>query len=453
MSVDYEKHQSGLSDMLAAFPPPAQANRRSWRQSVRDQVGSWPLPIAFNNAGSRPGPSNQNRAIEEYSSSSGTDLKRRQRRCCGLPLWGFILVVIVVLMLIAAAIVIPLEFFVIRRQNVDAGAQGSLAQCQGQLTCANGGTNVVSDGGFCSCICTNGFTGFDCTVGGTGGCTTTTLTQSSGGDIRNVTLGEAIPRLIAQANANFTIPLSGTQILAKFNAASLSCAAENALVTFDGQSMRVGDASSEVSEGSGGVNNAAAAEAADEGVAVVTVTVTQALRVRQQLSTIVGSSDTVFATTVSFTTPPRVLPTTTTTVTTTLRPSLPGSTATPGQTGSGAQPGFRVTEQVLDFARVSVLLVLQEQNLANAETAQMALQRVFQAASAATRRQGAGVSVAQARAVQLGNGNTIDLVALLVNVGDGPQGGRGTAITRKRAAGARRREPLIDGFDDRRWHW
>ena len=85
----------------------------------------------------------------------------------------------------------------------------------------------------------------------------------------------------------------------------------------------------------------------------------------------------------------------------------------------------------------------------------MALQRVFQAASAATRRQGAGVSITQARAVQLGNGNSIDLVSLLVDIGAGPQG-RGTA-----AAGRKRtvekndviaaREPLIDGFDDRQW--
>ena len=446
--------------MLAAFPPPAQANRRSWRQSVRDQVGSWPLPLNFNSNGTRVGPGgSQNRAIEEYSSTSGTDLKQRpRRRCCGLPLWGFIVVVIVVLMLIAAAIVIPLEFFVIRRQNVDTGAQGALAQCQGQLSCGNGGINVVSDGGFCSCICTNGFTGFDCTAPGTNGCATTTLTQSSGGDIRNVTLGEAIPRLIAQANANFSIPLSGTQILAKFNAASLSCGAENALVTFDGQSMRVGDASSEVSEQSGTANNAAAVP--EEGVAVVTVTVRQALRVRQQLSTVgQGSSDTVFATTVSFTTPPRVLPTTTTTVTTTLpRSSSNPAAPTGGQAGGSAQqPAFRVTEQVLDFARVSVLLVLQEQSLANAEAAQMALQRVFQAASAATRRQGAGVSLAQARAVQLGNGNTMDLVGLLVSVGGGGPRGRGPGGNAKRDVGAEggvhKREPLIDGFDDRRWHW
>jgi len=162
-SADYEKHQSGLSDMLAAFPPPVQAtsNRRSFRQSIRDQVNSWPLPPNLGRS--------QDSLPRSQQDSSQNQQGKKGRRCCGLPLWGFLLILLVVLIVIAAAVVIPLEFFVIRKKNVNNDAQSALQQCQDQLTCANGGTNVVNQG-VCSCICTNGFTGFDCSIAGADGC-------------------------------------------------------------------------------------------------------------------------------------------------------------------------------------------------------------------------------------------------------------------------------------------
>lgn len=460
--------------MLAAFPPPAHQNRRSFRQSLRDQVGSWPLPLAFSGGrGSttpqmpRGGGIGGDGGLAEDTSSEGTDLKRG-RRCCGLPMWGFIVVVIIVLILIAAAIIIPIEFFVIRKQSLDAQAQSALAQCQGTLTCANGGTNVVSEQGFfCSCICTNGFTGFDCTVAGANGCTTTNLSSRNSGDsttnLNNVTLGDGIPRLIQQAQANFSIPLSGTQILAKFNQGNLSCSAENALITFDGQKTRQGDAGSPVVDISAfnafvaaAANNAAAATKAPSvvnGVAIVTVTLipgvdtTIILNPAPPTPTAAASQQQVggggFSTIVSA--PTAANPTTITPIIVT-----PTSTSTMTMTRSstGLPPGatFAVTEQVVDFARVAVLFILQQETLQSAETAQNILQRFFTTASQGNLRVGTGVSLSEARNVTLSNGNSINLVNYLLDVGTGLMGSGSS-----QAAGTKRIGQRDLGFVPLNW--
>jgi hypothetical protein len=424
-AVEGEKHRSGLSDMLAAFPPPAHPptapSRRSFRDSVREQVQSWPLPLNFNRT-----PDTSQEATANTSSQPSEP--KRGRRCCGLPLWGFIIVMVVVIILIAAAVVIPLEFFVIRKQNSAGQAQAALQQCQSQLTCANGGTNVVNQG-FCSCICTNGFTGPDCTVANTIGCTTISLTGDSS-NINGVTLGDAIPRLIQQAQANFSIPLSGTGILAKLNAGNLSCLAENALVTFDGQATRQGDAHAQVVSPSSDTLNAANII---DGIAYTTITImagefttitlkaatlgpvvptptlaspTTSVAGFSTILTVSGTFSTVFATTITFSRSASASrsPTTTSTVTTTMTSSVPSATA-----------AFAVTEETLDFARVAVLYILQEESLSNAETAQVSLQKFFNSASSGATN--GGVNTQAARNVTVGNGNSVDLVDFSVDTG------------------------------------
>ncbi|KAH9437042.1 hypothetical protein MCOR02_000702 [Pyricularia oryzae] len=191
-SDDFEKHQSGLSDMLAAFPPPAQPSlpRRSFRQSVRDSMGqSWPLPARFSTSRSPPQPRALDNDVNSFSemnlnnTEKGTRSgKKEGRRCCGLPMWGFILLVLIILIIVTAAVVIPVEFFVIRRpqNNIPPGPpQSVIGQCQAQLTCANGGINIVTAQGTCSCICTNGFTGQTCTQLLTQSCTTTNIVDQN----------------------------------------------------------------------------------------------------------------------------------------------------------------------------------------------------------------------------------------------------------------------------------
>ncbi|KZL64903.1 hypothetical protein CT0861_10270 [Colletotrichum tofieldiae] len=455
-----DKHQSGLSDMLAAFPPPAATtpnptNRGSWFR--RASTASWPL--APGSRGNTPQPVTRAMAargsplarLESNDDNDEESSSRRRRKCCGLPLWAFIVIVIIVLGIIAAAIIVPLEFFVFRRNrtNTPPTAEPALTQCQNQLKCENGGTNVISQG-VCSCICTNGFTGQTCTVAGATGCTTTNLLgNSTSTNFSNVTLGQAVPRLLQQSQTNFSVPLDGTDILAKFNTENLSCIAQNSLVTFDGRSSRVGTPT----PGTDVVVNVAIpvqiitirpGEAATITLGVDTpgnmvrpspdivggfTTLTGPFRV----TTISATSSTMWATIPVMSTPtalpettpsvpppaPTVPPTTTTTTAQgPLFPSIPVSSA------PAPSPTFTVTEETLDFARISVLLILERQSLTAATTAQSVLQRFFTTADQGSRQQTGGVTPTQALNVTLGGGNSVDLVNFLITIPGGIQAGR-----------------------------
>ncbi|KAL3954829.1 hypothetical protein ACCO45_010392 [Purpureocillium lilacinum] len=353
LSAD-ERHHSGLSDMLAAFPPPVHTPRGN-----RQSNASWFRPSSWPAVGDQGA-----RGHSRMSSIGGNDgAKKQRRRCCGLPLWAFILVIFLLLCLVVAAIVVPLEFFVFKNLGNHGDDKDSLANCQSSLTCLNGGTNVVSQG-VCSCICTNGFTGSNCGQSGSMGCTTTNLVATDGSaSINNVTLGRAIPRLISQGDANFSLPLSGTIVLAKVNTANLSCIAQNALVTFDGWSTRGGEAKDEVTDASGKAARA------------------------------VANRDENF---------PRC-------------PSL--RSPTPAPTGL-----FTVTEEVVDFGRVAMLYILQEESVNAAESAQTELQALFSRASKSKTQLGVQVTEQEARKVIVGGDNTINLVDFTVDLGKGPVG-------------------------------
>jgi len=343
-----------------------------------------------------------------------------------MPLPAFIMLLFVILLIVAAAVVVPLELLVFNKPKTSTSvsdAQTSLSQCQATTTCANGGTNIVttsSTGDACACICVNGFTGSDCTVLGSLGCTTATIAGNSSSDtvstFSNATLGEAIPRLVSQAQANFSIPLVGETILARFNTGGLSCDAENALVTFDGSNSRTGKAVSKVSSSAtAGITAAAVRHRAvkrDEKRAAIeldarsdpdtTITESSTLIVSTGNSALIGTSTSFLTSTSAY--PTQLQVASSTTVKTTSSPSPTSTSAL-----------FVVSEEVLDFARVSVLYVLQQQKLDNAVTAQTALQKFFSLA-AASRTQAA------AKSLSLGNGNTVDLVLGTINAGNGTVG-------------------------------
>ncbi|TLS22512.1 uncharacterized protein PpBr36_09724 [Pyricularia pennisetigena] len=461
--------------MLAAFPPPAQPSvpRRSFRQSVRESVGqSWPLPARFSTSRSPPQqrpPDNDVNSFSEMNlnnTEKGTQNgKKEGRRCCGLPMWGFILLVLIILIIVTAAVVIPVEFFVIRRpqNNGSSGTpQSAIAQCQAQLTCANGGINIVTAQGTCSCICTNGFTGQTCTQLLTQSCTTTNIVDQNPNiaapQINNVTLGDAIPRIIAVSQATFGVPLSVSQILAKFNTGNLSCTAENALVTFNGQSQNPNGSP-------GGVANFGVGDD-DPAVKVEFVTVFAKRQVHGFSTVLTGP--TTFSTYLGGL--PSILPTTTITVTTTIRatpvrpttmttptttpkttpttpppppqPTTPSASSPPANTPQPSAPAvpavpsssFPVTNEVIDFARVVVLFILQQESLQTAEQAQIDLQRFFTAAGGKAGTP--GVTIEQARNVTLQNGNSANLVDFAVDLGTGLVG-RGASPTSGNAVVAR----------------
>ncbi|KAI8937527.1 hypothetical protein NX059_005245 [Plenodomus lindquistii] len=258
--------QSGLSDMLAAFPPPGQDTPlRSNTPNAGDRsLDKWPSARGFPRGGT--------------TSRLSNEKSRKPRRCCGMPMWTFITLLIVLFFIIAAAVIIPVVLVVIPNQNKgnnDSAAQdnqgatggnnndnnsdnnnngggggsssstGSMVlpaptsspnsdQCDGIITCQNGGIAILNSDLSCNCICINGFTGRTCTNNDATGCAATSIADTA----NNATVGTGIPRIIETANKDFTIPLDATRILSLFSTLSLSCAAENALITFNGLASR-----------------------------------------------------------------------------------------------------------------------------------------------------------------------------------------------------------------------
>ncbi|KAI1427450.1 hypothetical protein F5Y12DRAFT_712258 [Xylaria sp. FL1777] len=419
---EMEKHQSGLSDMLAAFPPPA--SRRSMRQSV----ASWPLPRRASRAPTASG--------TEPTSMDGSEKPKTRRRCCGLPLWGFLLVIVIVIAIIVAAVVVPVELLVVKKSNAQP-----VQNCMQELPCANGGTSVVTQG-VCSCICSNGFVGKNCTTPAAQGCTTTTLEREDATEISNVTIGQAIPRLVLDAQTNFSVPLSATSILSKFSSAGLSCNAENALVTFDGSSLRTLDGQGKSVDLSGDGSPALGAAVDNSADNEITLTLLPGIDATITFNapvetghifvttfTIGGpsitssstgyptadppTSSTPLTTSSSTSSPITTRPTSTSSRTTSSTPTSSSTTTTPTAQPTGA---FTVTDNVVDFARVAVLFVLQEKSVDQASTAQSLLQKFFNDADSDT-------TADQARNITIGDSNSVDLVDLFVDVGAGRVGG------------------------------
>ncbi|KAH8601806.1 hypothetical protein B0O99DRAFT_588984 [Bisporella sp. PMI_857] len=370
--LEYEKRQSGLSGMLAAFPPPGLATpTRDLNTPVRP-VSSWPVP-------SNQGPKSDDTPKPE----------KKGRRCCGLPTWAFLLLLMVLTIIVAAAVVIPLYFFVIKKDDTTTPALSQQQKCalDSATACQNGGSSVLSSGQ-CACICINGFTGTTCTNSSVTACTTTTLSP----ELSNVTLGDSIPRLISGAQTNFSIPLSSTTLLARFSAANLTCLSENALVTFGGISSRSDTV------------NMVAIPSPVAGIASLPTS----FRAAKREDTINSANGILHDTATA------PVPTTTKGSATSVPTALPTSnSASPTKSTASAEPtaAFAVTETVLDFAKVAVLYVLQELSLEDASDAQTSFQRFFNSNQLSTNQ--------VARNFSLGGTSTVNLINFKIDIGSG----------------------------------
>lgn len=324
-------------------------------------------------------------------------------------MWVFILLLLLVLCIVAAAIVLPLEFLVFRNRNKENTGQ-DIGNCEKSLMCQNGGSSVITQG-MCSCICTNGFTGPDCSRGGNIGCTTTDMVATDGVfRINDVTLGRAIPRIIADANKNFSIPLSGTTIMAKLNSADLSCIAQNSLVTFDSRSTRLDQVQSEIPGPSNGSTNLM--ENANEMIVPILTITPPSIKAPRALSEDSLRDKTVM-TSVSVTSPPGI-----TTIVTT-KASISSTVGGPTPTAA-----FTVTEEVLDFARVAVLYVLQEESIDAANTAQNDLQFFFSKVDKSKTLLGDDATQKEALSLSIGGNNVVDLLGYTIELGSGRIGGK-----------------------------
>ena len=210
--ADAKSINGSMSDILAAFPAPGVTpTRRSMmgRQSYFDIDG-------------------QHEPVKQ------------RRRCCGMPMWVFAIVCIVIILLVAAAVLVPVFLILIPNENhskQNSGSGAALTDCKASLPCSNGGYSLISND-HCGCICTNGFTGAQCSSASDPECTTSDVDGGST-TFKNATLGNSIDRLLTGAESNFSIPLNSTSLLALFSTSDLSCTSENALITFDSKSQKL----------------------------------------------------------------------------------------------------------------------------------------------------------------------------------------------------------------------
>lgn len=391
-----QKHKSTLSGMLAAFPPPGLSNSRNG------------IPLRRTST-----------SLTDYDPSSPRDPRsshRKRRRCCGLPPWGFLLLVFVVLVAAAAAVVVPLEFFVFRKaRTAGPAALSALQTCENNPStrCQNGGVSMI-DAGTCACICTNGFTGALCTAANATGCASS---YSISGLSSNTTLGDAISRLLNDAQTNFSIPLDAKTVVARFNTNSLSCVAENALVTFDGLSGRVGD------QGDVAQSMTTAVAAKRDAKKSESFTSTSSSSTSPTSSSPSTSAAPIATGSGGITYKPstQTPSTSTSPPTPTLTPTSKSAASTTTSSATSSTPSvdpaalFPITEQVLDFARVAVLFILQEDSLDAAVTAQSALQHFLSLQSSTN---------SAATNVSLGNNAFANLVDFTLNLGKGTVGGK-----------------------------
>ncbi len=345
-----------------------------------------------------------------------------------MPIWICLIFLVIIVGLVAAAVVLPVYFLVVNKPG-NVAAEPSTDQCRNQLVCANGGTIVVTQGK-CMCICSFGFIGSDCTIPSAQGCTTTSI-NTPDSIINNVTIGQAIPRLVENAQTNFSIPLSATAVTAKFNSANTSCATQNALVTFDGNALGVQN--NLVEEINGGINptlvQADLTTVLPDSDVTITINdpaitdgadlIVSTFSTRPQFT---GSISTILDTTIYLRTSEKESDSPTPTMTPS--PTMPYPTTTASSstsTTSQPTPTFTVNSQVIDFARVAVLYIFQEETLDEASTAQNSIQRFF--ADVESDDASPGVTIENAANLTIGGTNTIDLVNFFLDLGGDRLGG------------------------------
>ncbi|KAL9576584.1 MAG: hypothetical protein Q9212_006979, partial [Teloschistes hypoglaucus] len=372
----HASRSGSISDMLAAFPSPSLATPGK---------GS-PRSLRFPSPRSR---SHLNQDFTVTPDQSEYGRAHKGRRCCGLPIWAFILLCIILLLLIAAAIIIPVTLIVLPRQDSRSGS-GAVAACRKSYPCANGGMSVL-EAQSCRCVCMNGFTGASCTVPADSGCSTSKIQNLENSNIlyQNATLGTSITRLLNAGKANYSIPLDPSIILSLFSSQNLTCTAENALVTFNGKPQRR--------------RRDALAQSSSSSLKPRLLTLDELLNKRQPPTPVfrladradpaqaaVTSNGLVYAApsiptketaSVSSASAPASKPSISSTTTT----SSSSTNTTSDSSSSSTRP---LTPNILDFARTTILFITQERGLATAVSVQEDLQLVFTPAAMASQSQG-----------------------------------------------------------------
>jgi len=370
------KGDGSISDMLAAFPSPSPTTPTTHRPS------GWPTP-------SPHGKSGLSRA-QTPGYDSSVSQRQRRRKCCGLPVWAFVLLIIILLLLIAAAVIIPITLVVIPHEHKNKSP--NLASCQTSLPCAHGGSTIIVNDQ-CRCICANGFLGSSCNTAADASCTTTDIPGAdTSKTYQNATVGDSIPRIFSASSNNFSIPLASYTLLSLFSAANLSCASENALVAFNQKSQRRDTA--QVLLPDSGLHRGLMPLPLEEVITSPTKTHNHISKILHARGSAITTNGIIFAAPSGGDTGGA---------------SAPGSTATNVSFPTTTTNDMPITQRVLDFSRTAVLFIFQEtSSLDEAMAAANKLRMIF-----------AGGKTFDATQTSMGGNVTVDLSVLTVGFGNG----------------------------------
>lgn len=193
--------------MLASFPPPGLATPES--------RGSWPVFFGRSNL----------RNVEPLGShDDGPDTPRRKKTCCGISRKLFVIICIIIFIIVVLAVLLPVFLVAVPRERSSKDTA-----CETSNPCHNGGVSV-SSGNECSCVCSNNYTGSQCTVVNDGSCITSLIQDGSG--MKNASMGNTLPTLFEVSKKTYDLTLDPVTIMALFSMNNVSCKTENTLVSF-----------------------------------------------------------------------------------------------------------------------------------------------------------------------------------------------------------------------------
>lgn len=316
--------------MLASFPPPGWVTPDSRR--------SWPVFFGRSNL----------RHIEPLNSDDQPDRPRRAKKCCGLSRKLFVLLCIVFFIIAILAVLLPVFLVAVPRENKESA-------CEKSNPCQNGGFSV-SSGSQCSCLCSNNYTGLQCTMTDDGSCTTALI--SNGSAAKNASMGSSLPSLFEVSQTTYNLTLDPFTIMALFNLNNASCHTENALVSF--REVKT-DSSSPARRSVAlptDLRPFAVHEEVDVPVSLVTTSPSPVLAARSEATMNGIVYDDSGANTVTATPTPTDTQPIDTATTTEVQPTATGQ----------AQTVTSVPQKVVEFSRLVVLYILQHTGSLNQAT-------------------------------------------------------------------------------------
>ena len=366
------------------------ANRRN-SGSIQELLASFPSPGLNTPPGERTGSrwpgiyTSSNLNTAKTVSPTNSLKESRKRKCCGISIWVVILLCIVLLAVIVVAVVVPVTLVILPRQH--KSGPPSLTACQRSTPCSNSGSSIVV-GNNCHCICVNGFSGPICAVADNS-CTTTNIASYN-----NASIGKSIPRLLSAASSIYSVPLDSSTLLTNFSSSNLSCGSENALINFNSMSQRRSyPIQLNLVDDQPSPSPSLPLKIIEDLSSKVLIPRASAVPSPNAIT----SNGIVLAAPTAANLSPSAAATSTTTA----------SSASASTTPSSSPNVNTVGQQILDFARVAVLYILQASTLDTAVTAQGKLQQAL------------GASTYNSSVMSAGNNITIDLGTFQIRLEDG----------------------------------